>query len=440
MAQNFIINGGKELHGEITVNSSKNATVGVLMASLVNKGTTILRGVPRIEEAFRLIEVLRSLNVQVEWMNEDKDVKIVPPAEINWKDLDIEAARKTRSAIMLMGSFLHYFDEFKIPFAGGCTLGERTIEPHLQALSNFGLGVDSRCTDGFYECKVASPKCEDKTFVLIERGDTVTENALIAAALCGSITRIKNASSNYMVQDVCFFLQTLGVQIDGIGTNNLTIRGRGDINQETEYFISEDPIEAMSWVSVGVTTKSEITVKRAPIEFLEIELAVLEEMGLNYELSEEYPSRNGKTRLVDISIKKSTIVAPIDKIHPMPFPGLNIDNLNFFAPIAAVANGRTMIHDWVFENRIIYLTELQKLGVKATLIDAHRMYIDGPTNWHPTELVAPTALRPAVVLTIGMLAADGQSILRNIYSVQRGYQDFAKRLQGLGADITVVEN
>jgi UDP-N-acetylglucosamine 1-carboxyvinyltransferase len=340
-----------------------------------------------------------------------------------------------------MGSFLHYFNEFKIPFAGGCTLGERTVEPHLQALSKFGLSVDSRCTEGFYDCKVdTSSRCEDKTFVLIERGDTVTENALIAAALCNSTTRIKNASSNYMVQDVCFFLQTLGIQIDGIGTNTITIRGRSDINQETEYFISEDPIEAMSWIAVGVTTKSEITVKRAPIEFLEIELATLAEMGLNYELSEEYPSRNGKTRLVDIYIKKSSLVAPIDKIHPMPFPGLNIDNLPFFTVIAAVANGRTMIHDWVFENRIIYLAELQKLGVKATLVDAHRMYIDGPTSWHAGELVAPTALRPAVVLTIAMLAADGESMLRKVYPVQRGYEDFARRLQGLGADITVVEN
>jgi len=440
MAQNFIINGGKELHGEITVNTSKNATVAILMGCLVNKGTTTLRSVPRIEEVFRLIEVLRSLNVEVEWINEDHDVKITPPTDLNWKDLDIEAARKTRSVIMLMGSFVHYFDNFLIPFAGGCTLGERTVEPHLQVLSHFGLHVDSHCTDGFYSCTVSPDTSVEKSIVLIERGDTVTENALFASALFDGVTVIKNASSNYMVQDVCFFLQTLGVEIDGIGTNTLTIRGKKEINQSTEYYLSEDPIEAMSFISVGITTNSEITIKRAPIDFLEIELALLREMGLNYSLSVPYPAKNGKTKLVDINIKKSALVSPIDKIHPMPFPGLNIDNLPFFATIAAVAHGRTLIHDWVFENRIIYLAELQKVGVKATLIDAHRMYIDGPTHWHPAELVAPSALRPAVVLTIAMLAAEGQSSLRNIYPLQRGYQDFAKRLQGLGADITVVEN
>lgn len=441
MTQNFVINGGKELHGEITVNTSKNAAVGVLMASLVNKGATILHDVPRIEEVNRLVEVLRSLNVQIEWLeNGSRSLKITPPTHLNWENLDEEAARKTRSVIMLMGSFLHFFDEFKIPFAGGCTLGERTIEPHLQALSQFGLSVDARCTDGFYDCKVQPHRCADKTFVLIERGDTVTENVLIAASLCPTTTVIKNASSNYMVQDVCFFLQTLGIHIEGIGSNTLTIRGRGDINQETEYYLSEDPIEAMSFLSVGITTGSEITIRRAPIDFLEIEMALLAEMGLKYDLGQPYPAKNGRTKLVDIYIKKSHLVAPIDKIHPMPFPGLNIDNLPFFATIAAVADGRTLIHDWVFENRIIYLTELQKVGVKITLIDAHRMYIDGPTHWHNAELVAPSALRPSVVLTIAMLAAEGQSVLRNIYPLQRGYQDFAKRLQALGADITVVDN
>ncbi len=119
MAQNFVINGGKELHGEIIVNTSKNATVSILMASLVNRGKTILRGVPRIEEAHRIIEVLRSLDVQIDWINDNRDVEIQPPENLNWQNLDAEAARKTRSVIMLMGSFLHYFNEFKIPFAGG---------------------------------------------------------------------------------------------------------------------------------------------------------------------------------------------------------------------------------------------------------------------------------------------------------------------------------
>ena len=166
-----------------------------------------------------------------------------------------------------------------------------------------------------------------------------------------------------------------------------------------------------------------------------IELEVLKSMNAKIQISEEYRSRNEKTRLVDLRIKKSNLKAPMDKIHPMPFPGLNIDNLPFFGVIAAVAEGRTLIHDWVFENRAIYTSYLSNLNAKIELLDAHRVYIEGPTNWHSAELVAPPALRPAVVILIAMLAAPGTSILRNVYSISRGYQDFARRLNHLGADI-----
>jgi UDP-N-acetylglucosamine 1-carboxyvinyltransferase len=159
-------------------------------------------------------------------------------------------------------------------------------------------------------------------------------------------------------------------------------------------------------------------------------------MNARIDRSAEYLSANDRTRLVDLTVHKSELVAPVDKIHPMPFPGLNIDNLPFFSVIAAVAKGRTLIHDWVFENRAVYITELANLNAKVELLDAHRVYIEGPTNWRPAEMVAPQALRPAVVVLIAMLAAPGTSILRNIYSINRGYQDFASRLRHLGADIT----
>ena len=145
---------------------------------------------------------------------------------------------------------------------------------------------------------------------------------------------------------------------------------------------------------------------------LEIELSLLSEMGMKFELSPEYASANGKTRLLDLTTIPGPLVAPIDKIHPMPFPGLNIDNLPFFALIGAVAQGRTMIHDWVYENRAIYLTELTKVGVKVQLLDPHRVLIDGPTRWRAAEVVCPPALRPGAVILLAMLAAPGTSVLR----------------------------
>ena len=438
VSQSFRIRGGKELHGEITVNTSKNAAVGLLCAALLNTGRTVLHRVARIEEVFRIIEVLESIGVKCHWQNRHRDLEIISPCELKLDEMDIEAARRTRSIIMFLGPLLHRYPKFKIPYAGGCSLGVRTVEPHLQALKSFGLEVDAEGNSGFYEVNVRQEtlhKYRDRYIVLTERGDTVTENVLMAAALAPGRTTIVGASSNYMVQDLCFFLEKIGVKVSGIGTTRLTVVGKPQISLDVDYAISEDPIEAMSFIAAALVTHSEIMITRAPIEFLEIELEILKTMGAKIDRSEEYLSTNGKTRLVDLTIHKSDLVAPIDKIHPMPFPGLNIDNLPFFSVIAAVAEGRTLIHDWVFENRAVYITELSNLNVKVELLDAHRVYIEGPTNFRAADLTAPQALRPAVVVLLAMLAAPGTSILRNVYTINRGYQDFAARLRHLGADI-----
>lgn len=455
VSQSYSIHGGRELHGEATINTSKNAAVALLCASLLNSGTTRLKRVARIEEVFRIIEVLESMGVKCRWTNDGTDLEIISPDELDIKNIDVAAARKTRSVLMFMGPLLHKFKKFKLPYAGGCTLGTRTVEPHLRALSAFGLKVDSTNCSGFYNATVAplkptlkpksremprnidqvGPKFPAKRIVLIERGDTVTENVLMAAALYPGETTIVGASSNYMVQDLCFFLEKMGVKVQGVGSTTLVVRGRTEINMDVEYAPAEDPIEAMSFIAVALVTKSNLTIRRTPIEFLEIELEILKSMGAIIKRSPEYYSANGRARLVDLKIRKSRLVAPTDKIAPMPFPGLNIDNLPFFGLIAATAEGRTLIHDWVFENRAVYLTYLENLNAKVELLDAHRVYIEGPTNWRAAELVAPPALRPAVVMMIAMLAAPGTSILRNVYSINRGYQDFANRLNQLGADV-----
>ena len=309
------------------------------------------------------------------------------------------------------------------------------MEPHLSALRSFGLEVTA--THGFYDARSDRSVGPTRPIVLTERGDTVTENVIMAAARYEGTTVIRNASPNYMVQDLCFFLEKLGVTIEGIGTTTLTVHGRREIDVDVEYSPSEDPIEAMSLIAAAVVTDSEITIRRVPIEFIEIELATLDGMGMKYQLTEEYRSANGQTRLVDLTTIAGPLEAPTDKIHPMPFPGLNIDNLPFFALIGAVADGSTMIHDWVYENRAIYLTELTKVGGRVQLLDPHRVIVEGPTKWRAAEVVCPPALRPAVVVLLAMLAAPGTSVLRNVYVINRGYEDLAERLNRLGATIEV---
>ena len=427
------VTGPTTLSGSIDVKSSKNAGVALLCASLLNQGRTTLRKVARIEEVNRLLEVLNSIGVRTRWLNADNDLEIIPPAELDLSKIDADAARRTRSIIMFLGPLMHRLDSFDLPYAGGCDLGTRTVEPHMAALRPFGLAV--KATEGSYHAQVNRAIAPTRPIVLTERGDTVTENVLLAAARREGTTVIRNASPNYMVQDLCFFLQKLGVQIDGIGTTTLTVHGRREIDTDVDYAPSEDPIEAMSLLAAAIVTKSEITIRRVPIEFLEIELALLEEMGFCYHRSDEYVAANKQTRLVDITTKVSELHSPIDKIHPMPFPGLNIDNLPFFAVIAAVAEGQTLLHDWVYENRAIYLTELTKLGAQVKLLDPHRVMIEGPTRWSGAEVVCPPALRPAVVILLGMLASKGTSVLRSVYVINRGYEDLATRLNSLGASI-----
>ncbi|MGH7158145.1 MAG: helix-turn-helix domain-containing protein [Candidatus Saccharimonadales bacterium] len=432
---NLRIEGGHELSGEITLKNSKNAAVGLLCASLLNYGVTRFVNFPKIEEVFRIIEVLTSIGVQVKWVS-GHDLEIRRPQKLKLENIDAEAARKTRSVLMLLGPLMHDYKLFEIPYAGGCKLGERTVEPHLFALEKFGVHVDS--PRGHYEVKVK--KKPAGRVVLYETGDTVTENAIMAAARTPEETTIQYASANYSVQDVCFFLKKLGVKIDGIGSTVLTMKGVPHIKKNITYALAEDPIEAMMFISAAVVTNSQITIRRVPIDFLSLEIYKLQKMGLRIDQTERYKAANGHTDLVDLTVHKHNgqLKALQDKIHPNVYPaGINADNLPYFVPIAAVADGRTLIHDWMYENRAIHMTEMTKIGTNIELADPHRLYIQGPTKFSHNDVVCPPALRPASLLLIGMLAADGVSVLRNIYTINRGYEDIAERLNSLGAKIQV---
>jgi UDP-N-acetylglucosamine 1-carboxyvinyltransferase len=429
---NFKIEGGRKLKGEVSTKSSKNSAVVMLCASLLNRGTTTLKNMPKIEEVYRVIEVLTSIGVKVQWQG--SDVVITPPRALKMDAMDTKAAIRTRSVLLLLGPLIHRLNKFELPHPGGCNLGARTVRPHLYALENFGVSIVSH--RGYYT--VNSRRLNEAEVVLYESGDTVTENALMAASRIEGTTTIKFASANYMVQDLCGFLQKLGVKIEGVGSSTLTVHGRSVIDKPVTYSISEDPIESMLFLAVAATTKSKITIKRCPIDFLELELLKLQKMGFKYDQGPRYKSTNGFTDLVDITTHPSSLKALEEKIHPDIYPGLNMDNLPFFAVIATQAKGQTLIHDWPYENRAIYYMELTKLGADMILADPHRVYVNGPSRLRPAEIICPPALRPAAIILIGMLVADGTSILRNVYSINRGYEDLYARLNNLGAKIEVL--
>lgn len=430
----FQINGGKKLQGSITTNFSKNGAVGLLCASLLNKGKTTLHGIAHIEEVNRVIEILESIGVSVKWIDKNS-VLITPPEIFKIDKMNVESAIKTRSVIMLIGPLIHLLPKFSIPHASGCKLGKRTISAHTYALED--LGVKIKTTNTEYE--VSAKKLKTADIIMYEAGDTACENVLTAVAKIDGTTTISFASANYMVQEICFFLEKLGVKIDGIGTSTLIVHGVKEINMDIEYHNSEDPIESMMFISAAIATDSELVIERCPVDFLSLELEKLKHMNLKYKILKKYQSYNGHTNLVDLKILPSKLKALDDKIHANPYPGINMDNLPFFVPIAIKAKGQTMIHDWSYENRAIYFTELNRLGADITLADPHRVYIQGGTILKPAQVVCPPALRPAMIILIGMLSANGTSILRNVYMINRGYEEIAERLNSIGADIKILK-
>ncbi len=427
----LVINGGKKLSGTIINQSSKNSAVSILCASLLIKGRVVLSKVPQIEEVNRILELLVSMGVGVDRTKPGKIV-LDTSGKIDLQNIDRHASEVTRSSLLLLGALSSVPASYRLYKSGGCRLGERTVRPHLYALEDFGVAVVSK--EEFYQVK--NNPLQAAEVVMYESGDTPTENAVMAAVLAPGRTVIRMASANYMVQDLCYFLREAGAKIDGIGTTTLVIDGVKRLQNEINYEIMPDPIAAMTFLSAAIVTGSHLTIKHCPMDFLDLELLKLKKMGQKFEIKAE---KHDKFRMASIEVSPSKLKALPDKLYGRPFPGLNIDNLPLFVPILAKAKGQTLVHDWAYENRAIYYKELQKLGVKINLLDLHRAWIEGPTKFKANSVVCPPALRPAVNVLVCMLAAKGKSILRNTYTIDRGYENLYEVFNSVGADIKVIK-
>ncbi len=422
------------MRGEIINQSAKNSAVAIMCASLMIDGKTTLSNIPQIEEVSRISELLSSIGVKVE-KNSKGGIVLDSTGKLYLDKIDKKASEATRSSLLLFGALASREMDYKLYKSGGCRLGQRTVRPHLYALENFGVKVESKSK--YYDVKNRALK--SAKVVMYESGDTSTENVIMAAIFAHGKSVIKMASANYMVQDLCYFLKKAGAKISGIGTTTLSIEGVNRL-KPVKYSIMPDPIVAMTFISAAILTGSHLTIKKCPIEFLELELCKLEKMGQKMEIKNESGYHGGGPfKIVDIEVWPSKLKALPDKIYGRPFPGLNIDNLPLFIPILAKAHGRTMVHDWVYENRAIYSLDLKKLGADITLIDTHRVWVEGPTSFKANEMICPPALRPAVNVLISMLAAKGRSVLRNTYPIDRGYENIYEVLNKAGADIKVVK-
>ncbi len=425
----FSIEGGRKLQGQIAINASKNAALAILAAALMIPGESSFINVPQIEEVKRLLEVISSLGVRVKQKSRHS-LALEVPKSLNLAALNKEAFQKTRAGILLLGALSARQENFSLPFTGGCQLGKRTVNPHILALER--LGVKVKKTEKEY--LVTAKKLRAAEIVMYESGDTATENVLMAASLAKGETKIFFGSTNYMVRDLANFLQAAGAQIKEFTAEKIIIEGKEALKPVQNYSLMPDPIEAMTLISLAITTQSPLLIKGCPLAYLRLELEKLRVMGQKFQLSPSYKSPQGFT-LTDIKIIPSRLRALPDKIYGRPYPGLNIDNLPLFLPILTQARGATLVHDWCYENRAIYYTELNRLGANIMLHDPHRVTVFGPTPLRPAEVICPPALRPAINLLTCMLAARGKSILRNAYPIDRGYENIVQRLRKLGAQI-----
>ncbi len=441
--QNFIINGGKQLRGSVSVGHSKNAALAILHAALLTKGTTTLHNVPDIEDIRIVLEVFKKIGVKVKTHPlETGPLKITPPDQYDETLVNGIIGGKIRSVLYLMGSLIHCLDSFSIPQPGGCALGDRTIVAHTDTFKEMGINVSETCEQIRIEKTKSISKDRNVRIVMIEASDTGTCNAILAAVLMPGTTTLVNASFNYMVIDLCVMLKKMGANIT-ITPQEIIIVGVSKL-MPVEYFIMHDPIEAFFFIAVGITTKSCIAIHHCPLWYIESEIKILKFMGAHFEISKPYRLENNEdSPIVDIIIKTTDIrgLQKGEKIKARAGgSGINVDNLIMFAPVVASARGTTLIHDDLYEKRIVYLEKMSHFGCELYIDGIHKALITGPTKWHSADVESPEGLRPATNLLICALAAPGKSIIRNTRQINRGYQDIVKKLREIGADISMSDD
>ncbi len=413
----FEIEGGKRLSGTIKVSGLKNAATPIIAATLLSREPSTLENVPRIEDVFRMLEIVESLGARVEWI-EPHTVKITP-ADTDPEKMDQEKVKHLRSSILLLGSLSARFDHFELLQPGGCVIGARPVEAHLDALLKFGVKVEQKEKGYVID---ATGRHAGKV-VLRQMSVTATENAMMLAALLPGETVIKIAACEPHVVDLGNFLIKMGAQIEGLGTHTLVIRGKETL-KGVAYSIMPDHNEAATYLVLGAATKSEITVENAREDDLDLVLEKLREFGVTFTV---------KPNAITVH-PVETLRAPSLFIDPRPYPGIPTDIQAPLAVLATQAEGKTLIFDTLYEGRFNYAMELEKMGAKLTVLNPHQVAVEGPTPLHGT-VIKSYDLRAGAALIIAALTAAGKTIIEDIYQVDRGYERIEERLWEIGVAI-----
>lgn len=422
MKERFVINGPAALSGEIDVRGSKNAVLPTIAASLLTKQPCIIDNVPRIEDVFRMLEILDDIGAKVTWEGERK-IRI-EAKNITRNYLCQKSVSRLRASILFLGPLLSRLGEVILVYPGGDHIGRRPLDSHLSAFRALGVRVRVSRDKVYMDAKDGLKGDE---VVLDEFSVTATENILMALSLCRRRTRIKMAALEPHVQDLARFLKKLGVRIKGVGTHTLEVEGSTALGG-AYHFVIYDPIEAGTFIVLGALSKGDVVVKNVNPIHLELFLKKLKDIGVRFSIV-----RRGAGGFCDISVAHSPRIRNFSA-KALPFPGIPTDLQALLGLMATQAHGESIIHDPLYENRFNYAKELKRMGAGVTFLDPHRAKFLGPSSLRGISIKS-FDLRAGAALIIAGLIAEGRTTIKDAYQVDRGYEAIEKRLQALGADI-----
>lgn len=415
MVEAFKVTGGKEISGVLEVEGAKNAALPIMIATLIEKGTYILKNVPNLMDIRTLVKLLESLGLKIEKLD-DHTYKIVNEGLTNLV-AGYELVKKMRASFLVMGAMLAHEKKAKVSLPGGCAIGARPIDLHLKGFES--LGVKLNIDHGYVDA--VADELKGGIIILDFPSVGATENIVMAAVKAKGTTILENAAREPEIEDLCNFLNDMGAKISGVGTSKLVIEGVEKL-YPCEHTIIPDRIVAGTFIIASVMFDGKIEVRGVIKEHIGSFLMKLDEMGVKFQI-------DGNNLKV---LSKLSDLKPV-KVTTMPHPGFPTDLQSPIMTLMCLINGTSEVKETVFENRFMHVPELNRMGAKID-INSNAATINGVENFSSAEVMA-SDLRAGACLILAALKAEGVSIVNRIYHVDRGYENLELKLKELGADI-----
>ena len=424
--EEFVIEGGVPLRGEITPSGNKNAALPLLAACLLTDEPVVLHNIPQIRDIFAMRKLIESIGAHVDEV--DANTWRITTRELTASNLDPDLCRRIRASILIAGPVLARAGAVRLPPPGGDVIGRRRLDTHILALHALGAKVNY---DRIFDIEATELRGAD--ILLDEASVTATENAVMAAVLAKGKTQIRNAASEPHVQELCTFLNLLGAQINDIGSNTLHIMGVPRLHGG-EFTIGPDLLEVVSYIGAAVVTRGEVRIRNAGVQHLEMVHQVFHRLGVHWQV-------DGNDLLVpaEQSLKIiSDLDGAVPEIKTNVWPAFPTDLTSIAITIATQASGSVLFHDWMFSGRMYFTDKLVGMGARIILCDPYRCLIQGPTQLYGEKLESPD-IRAGMALLLAALAAKATSKIGNVVQIERGYERVDEKLRLLGARIERVD-